>query len=159
MWFWIKSHLRPIVRRIAIDFLASIVVVPVVGFWIAAALIQDSRLIYLSMTTAGVAIGVGAWELRRWCGEKRASRLIMPAPGSIWMSILTILYSKRVRERVFVPVISDMRVEHAEALLAGKPRLARWIHIRGVIILIFTMAFHLVSSAGQAALKIWSASK
>ena len=154
----IRSLMRAALRVLAADCVAISIVFGTYLLMTGGALPSAGTLyIVWLFLLAGVARHISS-RVEKWL-RRRGEQKIQPAPGALWMSILTILYSKKVRERVFVPVISDMRVEHAEALLAGKPRLARWVHIRGVIVLVFTMAFHLVSSVGQAALKIWSASK
>lgn len=58
---------------------------------------------------------------------------IRPPPGHLLLVITEFLFSTKTNEQVFKAAVSDMRVEHADALAAGRVRKARWIHVRGVV--------------------------
>lgn len=76
-------------------------------------------------------------------------------PASAMNSVARFIYSKRTYERIFMQLVLDLREEHAEALLANRPKLARWIAIRGNAIMAMTMATHAFTSCGKAVVKIW----
>ncbi|HLL85216.1 MAG TPA: hypothetical protein VK420_21275, partial [Longimicrobium sp.] len=54
------------------------------------------------------------------------------APGGRLLGVADFLCSARTMDQVFLPIINDMRVEYADALLEGHTWKARWIHMRGV---------------------------
>jgi hypothetical protein len=84
-------------------------------------------------------------------GRKRIHR----PPASAINSVARFIYSKRTYERIFMQLVLDLREEHAEALQAKRPRLARWIAMRGNAIMVVTMATHAFTSCGKAVVKIW----
>ncbi|GEP00540.1 hypothetical protein [Methylobacterium haplocladii] len=86
---------------------------------------------------------------------KAAHSVIKKPPGSDLKSALSFLYTKKSFERVFEPIIEDMRFEHCEALRSGDVKKARWTHVRGVIGIFATMVIHAASSGGKMAVKLW----
>jgi len=62
---------------------------------------------------------------------KRSARVKKP-PGHLLLVITEFLYPRKRYEQVFVPTIDDLRLEHAQALAAGRTLKAKWIHARGV---------------------------
>lgn len=63
---------------------------------------------------------------------KKATKVILP-PGAKISKIIEFLYTKKVKERVFDPIIADMHVEYFEALDNNLKWKMRWIHLRGII--------------------------
>ena len=57
--------------------------------------------------------------------------VVRPAPGTGLTKIARFIWSKRSYERIFEPLICDMRLEYQEALRNGETWHARWIWMRG----------------------------
>ena len=71
--------------------------------------------------------------------EEKTTDIIMP-PGTYFSKIIGFIYSKKSKERIFDPIISDMHQEYFEALDQGRKWKMHWIHIRGIMnILIATI--------------------
>jgi hypothetical protein len=84
-------------------------------------------------------------------------RLKSSAPGSRLGKLAKFVYSKKTYERVFEPIISDMRLEYNEALAGREHWHARWIHVRcSIAFCIAIMAKHWVSVA-KLIQRIWTA--
>jgi hypothetical protein len=71
-------------------------------------------------------------------------------PGHTIYSFLKTVYGARAYERVFEPGLQDMRQEHFLALEGGHFRLARWIAVRGHLILAMTIIAYLAGKFGRA---------
>lgn len=71
------------------------------------------------------------------------------APGSLFLAITEFLYPKKTQERVFTPIISDMREEMYEAYRQQRPMKAHWIKIRYSFAFIHSM----ISSVGISLIK------
>ena len=71
---------------------------------------------------------------------------ILQPPGQRVRAILSIIYSRKVFERVFAEAISDLQTEYIESLAAKNPWLERWIVIRGHLTIVKTIIEHSVSS-------------
>jgi hypothetical protein len=85
------------------------------------------------------------------------SPLKSSAPGSSLGAFAKFVYSKKTYERVFEPIISDMRLEYNEALASGEHWHARWVHVRYSIAFgIAIMAKHCVSVV-KLIQRIWTA--
>ena len=63
--------------------------------------------------------------------------------------LLYLIYPKKTAERVFDQIITDMQEEWTEAVANNRTWLARWIHIRGGITILITMAVHAVATLGS----------
>lgn len=61
----------------------------------------------------------------------RKRRKITVPPGHHLLSISEFLFSPKIFETVLREIISDMRVEHAEALMRGRRYKAWWITVSG----------------------------
>jgi uncharacterized membrane protein len=70
-----------------------------------------------------------------------ATPRIRKAPGSDLLVMVEYLYSPKIVEQVFKPIVADWRTEYFDALKEGKNRKAVWIRIR--YILSFSMAMGL----------------
>ena len=77
--------------------------------------------------------------------EKNEPGLIMPL-GANLRAALHFIYSPKTAERVFDQIIADMRVEWIEATKKDQQWLARWIQVRGVLTVFFTVAAHTVTT-------------
>lgn len=66
---------------------------------------------------------------------KNNTKVILP-PGAGISKIIEFLYTTKVKERVFDPIIADMHVEYFDALDNNQKWKMRWIHLRGIINLI-----------------------
>nr|WP_321439558.1 hypothetical protein [uncultured Hyphomonas sp.] len=67
-------------------------------------------------------------------GNKRRprSKIVRP-PGFGLLRFSEIIFSKKFREAILEPTITDMQVEHLEALSNGRVYFARWVMIRGYL--------------------------
>ena len=61
---------------------------------------------------------------------KNMTGCISSAPGSSLLLIVEYLYSPKIVEQVFKPIVADWRTEYFDALKEGKNRKASWISIR-----------------------------
>ena len=67
-------------------------------------------------------------------------------PGYRIGNVLRFLYSKKTFSRVFEEQLTDMNIEYIDAVGDGSERLARWILVRGHIVLLTTMMTHAFST-------------
>jgi len=65
-------------------------------------------------------------------GVTKPARRVRPPPGHVLLTITEFLFRRATFEQVIVPAVEDMRLEHCDALVQGRARKARWIHVRGV---------------------------
>lgn len=72
-------------------------------------------------------------------------KIIRP-PGDKFFEVLKFLYTKKVFERVFEPMIADMQEEYFEAMSKKNIWKMRWIHLRGVISLLIAVVYNPVVS-------------
>ncbi len=79
-------------------------------------------------TWAGLAFGNIAFWAKE--GARFNSRLFKPS-GNLLLSMAEFLYSSKTYQRVFLPIISDMREEYFEALPQNRIWKARWVRVRG----------------------------
>lgn len=79
---------------------------------------------------------------------------VTTAPGSFISVILKTIYTKKSYERVFQPLISDMQEEYFDALAEKRERHAKWVHVRGYLTLILTVAAHAKTSVGKIVWKL-----
>ena len=82
----------------------------------------------ITATWAGLAFG----SILFWAkeGVRFNSRLFKPS-GNLLLSMAEFLYSSKTYQRVFLPIISDMREEYFEALSQNRIWKARWVRVRG----------------------------
>ena len=57
--------------------------------------------------------------------------VVLKAPGISMLAVAEFVFSKKQNEKVFVPIIADMREEYFEALSQSRIWKARWVRIRG----------------------------
>jgi hypothetical protein len=60
---------------------------------------------------------------------------ITPPPGQVLRRLAEFFCSKKSRQQVFEPLLTDMASEHCDALAAGRPWKARWM------VMLYTFAF------------------
>ncbi len=60
-----------------------------------------------------------------------SSKRLPSAPGSKLIGYSEFVFSKRSYEKVFLPIVSDMREEYFEALSQNRIWKARWVRVRG----------------------------
>lgn len=87
--------------------------------------------------------------------EKRLSR----PPGSTLLHMAEFLYSRSAYETFFVPVISDLQVEYADALFKGRKWKAKWVRVRGTWSFLATVGARAWSGFGSYIWKIVGPSK
>ncbi len=68
-------------------------------------------------------------QKREW-REKLTKRILRP-PGFKLQAFADLFFSPKTYGNVLEPVLRDLQAEHMEALAEGRPRKARWVHIRG----------------------------
>jgi hypothetical protein len=85
-----------------------------------------------------------------WTASSPGSRLIFATGGSGNSH-------KKSFARIYQPLIADMREEHAEALLDGRPGWARFVHCRWVLIFVLTMIAHSAAASAKVLKKIYAA--
>ncbi len=73
-------------------------------------------------------IYAGKWNFRRSAGGARP-RAIVRVPGSRLHMIARFFYSRKTVERVFEPLLADMREEYQIALAEKRVWKARWVRI------------------------------
>jgi hypothetical protein len=78
--------------------------------------------------------------------------------GTHLRTLAVFLWSKKSFERVFEPIIVDMRLEYHEALVANEIWHARWIWIRGHIQFWIAAVGHVFVLILRLVQKIWVAS-
>ena len=88
----------------------------------------------------------------------RPSGSIRPAPGSFLRNVAMTVFTKKSFERIYQPLIADMRVEHSDALLDGRPGWARFVHYRWALIFFLTMIAHGFAATAKALKKLYVAS-
>ncbi len=108
----------------------------------------------LQILVESVIVSAGVLVAHKLFGSFGRKRIHRP-PASAINSVARFIYSKRTYERIFMQLVLDLREEHAEALQAKHRTLARWIAMRGNVIMVMTMATHAFTSCGRAAVKIW----
>lgn len=72
-------------------------------------------------------------------------RIALP-PGYRFRNFLSVIYPRKVFERVFAETLTDMEIEHFDALAENKLLLARWIVVRGHLIVVKVMVEHAFDS-------------
>ena len=73
-------------------------------------------------------------------------KLYARAPGARLLSAAEFMFPKNTYERVFLPIIQDMRKDYFDALSTGRKLKARWVRFRGSWA--FAMALILLVVAG-----------
>lgn len=71
---------------------------------------------------------------------------IRNAPGTRLLLIADFLYSPKILEQTFNPLVADWRTEYFEALKQGRTKKAQWISIRYCYSFIMTMSLSKVFS-------------
>ena len=84
---------------------------------------------------------------------------IFKPPGTIWILLFRTIYPKKKFERNFQQQIADMREEYYVALMLGRVKQARWIWIRGVACLWFTVLADVPVSISKLVVHLWKASQ
>jgi hypothetical protein len=82
-------------------------------------------------------------------GPAPATKIVMP-PGLHADRFLRFALPPKLYARVFKQIVLDMRQEHAEALVAGRPGYARWCHMRGLVAVAVALVLQLVSVVRNA---------
>ena len=77
---------------------------------------------------------------------RRFSPKIELPPGHRAKKVLSFLYTKKAFERVFADQFADMEIEYFEALKSGDARLARWVKVRGYLMLFATVVDHAMTN-------------
>lgn len=77
-------------------------------------------------------------------------------PGSRLLAITNFLYSKKQQERVFIPIIADMRDEYFEAYDQKRFMKARWIWIRYCFVFIQSMGLNVIVSLVKKIKDVWT---
>jgi hypothetical protein len=97
-------------------------------------------------------------HIRRWLISLGVQPTVPPKilrpPGSCLRAIADFVYSRKTVEHVFKPMIADLEYEYIEALAAGRPLKARWVHIRGIFAFWMTAAVHASTSTVVQAISI-----
>jgi hypothetical protein len=75
-------------------------------------------------------------------------------PGSRLISFADFLFSKKINEQVFLPLVADWRTEYFEALKQGRTIKARWISIRYTHSFLLAMGISKVYSAFKGLLTL-----
>jgi hypothetical protein len=91
------------------------------------------------------------------------SKFIMPdslktfqlPPGQKLYELADFLFSKQTNERVFFPVVADMREEYFEALSQNRIWKARWVHVRGTWSFVAAMGLDRFFSVVSLCVKVW----
>lgn len=84
--------------------------------------------------------------------------IIKYPPGFYPMKVFGFLFSAKINERVFEPIVADMQIEYFEALSDGFIKKARWVHVRGILTVIFIALSQLPISIVDVLVKIWKIS-
>ena len=86
--------------------------------------------------------------LRASLQSRRASQrsaTIPVQPGTFFARMLRLFMTARAFRRYVYPAITEMQAEHYEALGAGDPRQARWVVVRGHILVLPTFLYGLMA--------------
>lgn len=73
---------------------------------------------------------------------QRAARAVQP--GTFFAQMLRLFMAARAFRRYVYPAITEMQAEHYEALGAGNRREARWVVVRGHILVLPTFLYGLI---------------
>lgn len=77
------------------------------------------------------------------------------APGHWIVRIARFAYPNRIYEAIFRSLVADLREEHADALMQGHWRHAKWIVFRGWLHFGLTVVSHAFSTIAKLFIKIW----
>ncbi len=86
------------------------------------------------------------------------TRNIVYPPGMYISIILGFLFSKKMKERVFDPMLSDMQEEYFEALDKELKWKVHWIYIRGIASILVALISQLSISIVKIFIEIWKIS-
>jgi hypothetical protein len=76
-------------------------------------------------------------------------------PGARLHEWASFLYSNKTRERVFDPMLADMREEYFEALAKGRKWKARWEVLKYYGQFARVIPFHALVAIGKQIVEIW----
>jgi len=79
-------------------------------------------------------------------------------PGIFILRIINFIYSKKVAERIFEPILADMQEEYFEALSNSLKLKAKWIHLRSIFSIFIAIASQLSISVVKLFITIWKIS-
>jgi hypothetical protein len=102
---------------------------------------------------AGLLLGMVAFGLGNV--SRAGSHAILFPPGTRARPILQLVYSERTYSGVFRPVIADTQNEWLEAKASRRYWRARWIALRGYVLLVENVFLQLPLSAVKIAVRIW----
>ena len=95
--------------------------------------------------------------IRRSIDRTTKSSNLTVAPGSFVLKIAEFVCSPKTYQRVFLPVVKDMREEYNEALFTGRREKARLVLIRGYLALVEAVALQVFVSVPAKIIKtIWT---
>ena len=97
-----------------------------------------------------IAVGIGLWP-------KLPKKSVRQAPGTFLCRIGRFFWPTKSYDRVFEPIISDLRIEYAEALVRHEIWHARWIWVRGHIQFWSAACGHLFVLIARGLARIWTA--
>lgn len=81
---------------------------------------------------SGGMLGAALWVRWSMGSAIRSGRLARP-PGARLEQLVDFVCSRKTRDRVFLPIITDFRSEHFDALADGRVWKARWVRVRGYL--------------------------
>src|SRR5204863_563804 len=89
--------------------------------------------------------------------EISQKRIIRRAPGYALANLAKWVFSKKVYERTFEPLLGDLQFEYCEAIKEGNNRHAQWIHFRYVFHFAKAIVLFVPGWIFQALFKWWKA--
>lgn len=153
---------RPEKRMFAVNMMGAAVVATVVGWQVGVqgpSILPGLRSLFVLggyvLGTAGQFLSFALIRVAlEWEDTTAPPRIHLP-PASGVRRVLAFVCTKKVMSRVFDPVIAEIQNEWYEAVRDGRERLAGWVFVRGLIIVLWTVLFYVVMSFARAAVDMW----
>ena len=78
-------------------------------------------------------------------------------PGLSLSALAQFIYSRKIYDRVFQPILADMQHEYFEALKDGQQRKAQWVMWRGRLSFVMAVFAQVPVSITRLIVKLWKA--
>jgi hypothetical protein len=107
---------------------------------------SESTLIFIASITAGLIATILSLT---------KSQIIRRAPCSSHLQLAEFFFSKRKYEKVYLPIIQDMREEYFETLSQNRIWKARWVRARGTWSFFAAIGLDRLFSIVSLCVKVW----
>ena len=90
-------------------------------------------------------------RLARLASRRKVRRPV----GSSLRGVAEFVVSKKSYEQIYDPLLSDLHIEHCEALAANRRWKARWVWVRGHLSFWTAASDHAAASVGRRVARVW----